>query len=117
MKFRNIGEVISALRKQKGMTQEELGSRTGLSRVTIAKIETDQRAVSLEEAINISRTFSIDVETLYGFIENQRDNKDEDTFVMAFSSKGMSQENLVEVRRIELLVDALFAQKEINIGE
>ncbi|MBU3161784.1 helix-turn-helix domain-containing protein [Clostridium frigoris] len=112
MKMRNIGEVISALRKQKGITQEELGNKTALSRVIIAKIENNQRAVSLEEAVRIARVFEIDVDTLYGFIEEEK--TEEKTFVMAFKAKGMDSINLKEVRRIELLFDALFAQEEIR---
>ncbi|ADL50536.1 helix-turn-helix domain-containing protein [Clostridium cellulovorans] len=114
MKMNNIGEVISGLRKQKGMTQEELGNMSGLSRVIIAKIENNQRAVSLEEAVNIAKVFAIDVATLYGFIDENKEKTEEETFVMAFKSKGMDSRYLNEVRRIELLVDALFAQKEIR---
>lgn len=119
MSFYNIGEVISALRKQKGMIQEELGNRAGLSRVIIAKIENSQRAISLEEAINISKVFSIDVDTLYGYIqeETEDDKKEEKSFVMAFSAKGMDDKDLLEVKRIELLIDALRTQKEIYTGE
>lgn len=118
MKFKNVGEVIGSLRKQNGITQEELGNRTNLSRVTIAKIENSQRAISLEEAINISRVFSIDVDTLYGYIEETEDtNKEEESFVMAFRAKGMEQKDLWEVKRIELLMDALRTQKEIYRGE
>jgi len=114
MKMRNIGEVISALRKQKGITQEELGNTTALSRVIIAKIENNQRAVSLDEAVRIARVFEINIDTLYGFIENEKEETEEETFVMAFKAKGMDARNLKDVRRIELLVDALFAQKEIR---
>ena len=118
MKFNNVGEVISALRKQIGITQEELGSRTGLSRVAIAKIENSQRAISLEEAINISKIFSIDVDTLYGYIEEERhQNAEKESFVMAFRAKGMDPKDLLEVKRIELLMDALRTQKEIYRGE
>lgn len=114
MKMRNIGEVINSLRKQKGITQEELGNTTGLNRVIIAKIENNQRAVSLEEAVKIAKIFTIDVDTLYGFIEDEKEKLEEEPFVMAFKAKGMNPKNLNEVRRIELLVDALFAQKEIR---
>lgn len=115
MKFTSIGEVIGALRKQESITQEELGSRVGLNRVTIAKIENNQRSISLEEAINISRVFSMDVDSLYNHIEEEEER--EEVFVVAFRSKGVSKEDLVEVKRIELLVDALFTQKEIYRGE
>ncbi|NMA83604.1 MAG: helix-turn-helix domain-containing protein [Epulopiscium sp.] len=117
MKFKNIGEVISSLRKQMGITQEELGNRVGLNRVTIVKIENSQRALSLEEAVNIGRVFSIDVDSLYGYVNNSEDEKTEEPFVMAFKAKGMEKKDLLEIRRIELLMDALRTQKEILRGE
>lgn len=110
--MKNISEVISFLRKQKGMTQEELGGLTDLSRVIIAKIENSQRAISLEEAIKISKVLDTDVDTMYGYIE--KEEKEDTTFVMAFRAKGMTTEHLQEVKRIELLVDALFAQEAIR---
>ena len=112
-KMVNIGEVISSLRKQNGITQEALGNKTKLNRVIIAKIENNQRAVSLDEAISIAEAFEVDVNALYGFIEKEEENE-EKTFVMAFKAKGMDSTDLKEVRRIELLVDALFAQEEIR---
>ncbi|MCT4592947.1 MAG: helix-turn-helix domain-containing protein [Anaeromicrobium sp.] len=117
MRFNNIGEVISSLRKQMAITQEELGKRVGLSRVIIAKIENSQRAISLEEAVNISKVFSIDVDTLYEYIEEAKDEEKEESFVMAFRAKGMEGKDLLEVKRIELLMDALRTQKEIYRGE
>lgn len=118
MKFNNIGEVIGSLRKQMGITQEELGNRTGLNRVTIVKIENSQRALSLEEAVNISKVFSIDVDSLFGYInETEDEEKEDESFVMAFKAKGMGQKDLLEIRRIELLMDALRTQKEIFRGE
>lgn len=116
MKFNNIGEVISALRRQMGITQEELGNRTGLNRVAIAKVENSQRSLSLEEAVNISKVFSIDVDNLYGYIEESETAEDE-SFVMAFKAKGMAQVDLLEIKRIELLMDALRTQKQILRGE
>lgn len=118
MKFNNIGEVISSLRKQMGITQEELGNRTGLNRVTIAKIENSQRALSLEEAVNIGRVFSIDVDSLYGYVKDKKDEQTEEkSFVMAFKAKGMEGRDLLEIKRIELLMDSLRTQKEIHRGE
>lgn len=118
MKFNNIGEVISSLRKQMGITQEELGNRIRLNRVAIAKIENSQRALSLEEAVNISKVFSIDVDSLFGYMNDAEDEKTEDeSFVMAFKSKGMEEKDLLEIKRIELLMDALRTQKEIFRGE
>jgi DNA-binding XRE family transcriptional regulator len=118
MRLKSIGEVISCLRKQMGITQAELGSRVGLNRVTIAKLENNQRALSLEEAVNIGRAFSMDVDSLYGYVDDSEDEKEEtESFVMAFKAKGMEEKDLLEIKRIELLMDALRAQQEILRGE
>lgn len=118
MKFNNIGEVISSLRKQKGITQEELGNRTRLNRVAIAKVENSQRALSLDEAVRISKVFSIDIDSLYGYVNDIENEEIEDeSFVMAFKAKGMNQKDLLEIKRIELLMDALRTQKQVFRGE
>lgn len=113
-KFKTIGEVISALRREEGLTQEELGKKAELSRITIVKIENSQRAVSLEEAMSIAKVFSIDVDTMYSYINNEADIQDEENFAIAFKAKGMNSSNLREIKRIELLVEALFLQEEIR---
>lgn len=113
-RMRNIGDVISALRKKKGLTQEELGKKTDLKRTIIVKIENSQRAISLDEAVKIAAVFSLDVDTMYSYIQNKEEKSNEESFVIAFKAKGMSTENLKEIKRIELLVDALFTQKEIR---
>jgi len=113
-KFKTIGDVIGALRKEEGLTQDELGKKAGLSRITIVKIENSQRAVSLDEAMNIAKVFSIDVDTMYLYINNEEDNQDEENFAIAFKAKGMNVSNLREIKRIELLVEALFLQEEIR---
>lgn len=95
---------------------KDLGNRTNLNRVTIVKIENNQRALSLEEAVNISKVFSIDVDSLYGYISDTQDeNIEEGSFVRSFKAKGMEQKDLLEIKRIELLMDALRTQKEIFI--
>lgn len=110
----SIGDVISAFRKKLGLTQEELGKKTNLNRTTIVKIENSQRAVSLDDAVKIAKVFSIDVDTMYSYIQDEEDNSNEESFVIAFKAKGMNEEDLKEIKRIELLVDALFAQNEIR---
>src|SRR5690554_1220281 len=98
MLFKNIGEVINFLRKEKGMTQEELGNKVGLNRVTIVKIENNQRALSLEEAVNISKVFSIDVDGLYDYVDDSGNEKTEEPFVKEFKAKGMEEADLLEIR-------------------
>jgi len=113
-RLKSIGDVISALRKEVGLTQEELGNKAGLNRTTIVKIENSQRAISLDEAVNIAKVFSIDVDTMYSYIQSNKKLSNEESFVIAFKAKGMNEESLKEIKRIELLVDALFTQQEIR---
>lgn len=47
-----IGQQVAEIRKQRGMTQEELGERAGLSRVSIGKIE---RGISEPTITNLSQ--------------------------------------------------------------
>ena len=114
MVMNNIGDVINVLRKEARLTQEQLGKRAGLSRTTIVKIENNQRAVSLEEAISIAKVLKTDVDTMYSYINKSEENYEEEKFVIAFKAKGMTSDNLKEIKRIELLVEALFAQEEIR---
>jgi len=117
LKFKNIGELVATFRKDNGMTQEELASKININRASVAKVESSQRAVSLYEAIKISKVFGVSVDTLFSFIENNS-IEDDNSFVMAFSSKGIiGKEDLKEVKQIELLVDALYTQEHIYRGE
>ena len=45
-----LGSTILAVRKSKGMTQEELGSKVGLSKSGISKIEKGLTHISAEDA-------------------------------------------------------------------
>lgn len=45
-----LGSTISAVRKNKGITQEELGRKVGLGKSSISKIESGQTHISAEDA-------------------------------------------------------------------
>jgi transcriptional regulator with XRE-family HTH domain len=51
-RYRNIGYAISYFRKRKGLTQEEVAERVGISRQHLGSIEAPNmvRALSLESA-------------------------------------------------------------------
>lgn len=117
LKFRNIGELVVAFRKENKMTQEDLAGRLNINRAAVAKIENSQRAVSLDEAIQLGRIFGISVDTLFSYIDDEVEVEN-NSFVMAFRSKGiMSEDDLEEIREVEMLVDALHTQAQIYRGE
>lgn len=105
-----IGDRISSLRKQAGMTQQQLADIVGISRPSLVKIENSQRAVSLEEGDAISKALGISLDNLLTPKDSQ---KEELSFTKAFKTKGMDDNNLAEIAKLELLFDALAVQEYI----
>ena len=84
--FNTIGNKISLIRKELGMTQQELAEKIGMSRPSLVKIENSQRAISLEEGNIISKVLGISLETL---LANEEEEAVSQSFVKAFKSKGI----------------------------
>lgn len=61
-----IGQRISALRKQRALSQEELGEKLGVSRQSISKWESDASLPEIEKLIALSRLFGVSVGYLLG---------------------------------------------------
>lgn len=109
----SIGVKIAALRKEAGLTQQQMSDQVGISRPALVKIENNQRAISLEEGEAISKILRIRLETLLEMDEEQ----EEKTFAMAFKVKGMEKKTIDEIAKYELLFDAFIAQEQIYNGE
>jgi transcriptional regulator with XRE-family HTH domain len=62
-----LGERIQKLRKEKGITQEELASMTSLDRVSIGYIEQGIRAPKLRTLLAIAKALKIEVKELFSF--------------------------------------------------
>jgi len=105
-----IGYKISALRKELGMTQQQLASKSGINSSSIVKIENAQQAISIDEGKAISKALGISLKTL---LFNGIEKIPSDSFVKAFELKGLSDKDLEEVSKLELLFDALLVQREI----
>ena len=106
---KNLGDKIATLRKDIGMTQQQMAEKIGISRPSLVKIENSQRAISLEEGDAISRALGINLDTLLTLDKKQ----EEKTFVMAFKAKGMKSDNISEIAKFELLFDAFITQEQI----
>lgn len=64
-----IGERIKTLREEKGMSQAELATALGCSRMTINNYETEKRIPDIEFAMNLANYFDVTVEYLSGRTE------------------------------------------------
>jgi len=62
---------VRALRKLKGLTQEQLAELIGVSRQTINAIEKEKFDPSLPTAFKMSRLFGLPIEEFFLFEENK----------------------------------------------
>lgn len=77
-------EQLIRLRKQRGLSQEQLGQHIGVSRQTVSKWELGDTTPELEKLIQISRFFDISIDTLVG-------NEDEKNAASQESKTGKSE--------------------------
>ncbi len=61
-----FAENLMALRKQRGWSQEELGSQIGVTRQTVSKWEVGQSTPELEKLVELSRLFGMSIDQLVG---------------------------------------------------
>lgn len=61
-----VGQRIAQKRKEKGLSQEALGERLGVSRQAIYKWESDAALPEIEKLVNLSREFSVSIDWLLG---------------------------------------------------
>ena len=66
MTYCEFGEILKSLRKGRGMTQSELGSKIGLSKAVISKYETGLGYPSFDVLIRISQFFGVSTDYMLG---------------------------------------------------
>lgn len=73
----NISDRIQALRKAKGISQEELADQIGVSRQAVSKWESEQSIPDIDKIIILSEYFEVTTDYLLkGIEEVKSDNKD-----------------------------------------
>ncbi len=64
-----LGKRVQELRKQKGLTQEDLASKTNLERVYVGYIEQGIRSASLESLFAVATALNVEVSELFKISE------------------------------------------------
>lgn len=64
-----FAERVHMLRKQRGMSQKELGEAIGLSHKSISTIESGSRTTTLEKLVALARFFQVSTDYLLGLCE------------------------------------------------
>ena len=63
---------IEQLRKEQGMTQQQLASALGVSRQTIISLENGKYSPSILLAYNIAHMFGLHIEDIFVFEEDEK---------------------------------------------
>ena len=72
-----IGKLLQALRKEKGLTQEQLAEQVGVSRRTVSRWETGSNVPDLDILIELSDYYSVDLrEILSGERKSEQMNEE-----------------------------------------
>lgn len=95
-----LGQTIKNLRKEHGLSREELSQKIGVTYWTVAKYETDKRSPDYETTKKIADVFNVSVDYLLNRTSSRK-------------TAGMGEEDQVEPVEIDLL-DAL-EDNDINI--
>lgn len=70
LKLSSVGKHIRALRRGRGLTQEQLSQQLGVKRSTIACYETDTRLINLEDLIKLASFFNVGLD-YFGVTEDK----------------------------------------------
>ena len=65
--YKSIGKRIKYLRESKGLTQEKLAEKSGLSLDFIGKIEVNINKPGLKSLIKIANALDIHIKEIFGF--------------------------------------------------
>jgi len=68
----NIADRIQNLRKTKGISQEELADKIGVSRQAVSKWESEQSLPDMEKIIIMSDYFEVTTDYILKGIENEK---------------------------------------------
>ena len=99
------GDRLKALRKNKGLTQTELGDMLGLDKSTICCYEKGTRQPSLENIIEFMQIFNVTADYLLGSEHLIKTVEDKDYEVVAMSKEEIAF--IEELRKDKMVYDIL----------
>ena len=89
MNLEKTGSMLKDLRKEKGMTQEQLGEKFGVSRRTVSRWETGSNMPDLDVLIELSDFYEVDLrEILSGERKSEKMNEEMKETVLQVAEYG-----------------------------
>lgn len=105
MEFKNI---LKKLRKEYGLSQEELSKRVGVARSSVANYENGQNFPNMDILLKLSDVFNCTTDYLLGKTNERKNNIDIDKALIGLSTQfnKLSEESQNKVKeQIELLLE------------
>ena len=99
---RLIGSRIQKLRKAKGLSQEELSEKVGLSSKYISSIERGNENPTLDTFIKLARSLNVDIFELYNY-SSEYPQKESKKFLVDVITKGKKEKSDLAAKIIKAL--------------
>ena len=106
----NVADRIQALRKQHGMSQEQLADAVGVSRQAVSKWESEQASPDLDKVVIMSDLFDVTTDYILKGIEPAK-VQDHKTMADVIDEKVLTEKNgsrLKTVFKVALIIAAAF---------
>lgn len=91
-----LGQRIKALRKERGLTQQQLGDMINVTKVSICCYENGTRTLTLQTLIDLGRVFGVDLNYFLG-IDTYAVSEDKAPYQIPMSNEEV--EFIMEIRR------------------
>lgn len=90
-----FNECLSRIRKEKGMTQDELAEKVGVSRQSVSKWELGESLPDIEKMTRVADVFNVSLDTLCGRSTDSSDNDYNELFNKEPITKEKKTNNIV----------------------
>jgi len=70
--IKNLGKLISKLRKERGLSQAELGRQTNSSQMTIQRLESGSGGTRIDTLVAVAESFELSITDLWSHIEDKK---------------------------------------------
>lgn len=96
-----FGERLKILRKDFGISQDELGKKIGVARTSVANYETNRNYPTSEVLEKLSDVFDVSIDYLLCKTDKRNYDKDEQEFRFAYHKEmeGLTDEEIVNALR------------------
>ena len=111
----SIGERIQALRKQRGMSQEQLADALSVSRQAVSKWETDESQPDIERLAEISSMFNVSTDYLIKgeYSANTGARAADSSYTARPAYTGAGKRDFMRFSRISFMVSVIYSSSTV----